>query len=260
MLVAFPIAFLYGSLVADLLGQTLGRPGLWTTGAYLSVAAVATGLIAGIPGLIDYLFVVPPGSSGKRRATWHMGANVTALALTALGWLFRDWDTLRPGSVTVLFEMAGVGLVTWGGWMGGTLVYRNQIAVDHRYAHAGKWRETSVHGAPGEMVAVDGAEGMKPGQMWLLRWGDRRLVLARTDEGFAAFDDRCTHRGGSLADGALICDTVQCPWHGSQFDVGNGHVKAGPAEHPIGAYQAELRDGHVQVTLPAGHARASAGR
>ena len=82
-----------------------------------------------------------------------------------------------------------------------------------------------------------------------LRWRGRRLVLARTEEGFAAFDDHCTHRGGSLADGALICGTVQCPWHGSQSDVHNGDVKAGPAEEPIGTYRAEIAGEQVRVTL-----------
>ena len=62
--------------------------------------------------------------------------------------------------------------------------------------------------------------------------GDR-VVVARTEEGYAAFEDRCTHKGGPLSDGTLICGTVQCPWHGSQFDVHSGEVKCGPATEPI---------------------------
>jgi nitrite reductase/ring-hydroxylating ferredoxin subunit len=33
-----------------------------------------------------------------------------------------------------------------------------------------------------------------------------------------------------------MCGTVQCPWHGSQFDVQSGEVKAGPAEQNIETY------------------------
>ncbi|HEV2293251.1 MAG TPA: DUF2231 domain-containing protein [Tepidisphaeraceae bacterium] len=262
-LIAFPIAFLYGCLVADLLGWLLERPSVLAAGGYMSVAAVVSGLIAGVPGFIDYLYVVPPNSSGKKRATQHMIVNLAALALVALGWIFRDWDSMQPGWLTIALELCGAGLVTAGGWMGGTLVYRNEIGVDHRYAHAGKWREQAISGSPGQTIAIDDAADMKPGQMRLLRWtptdsaeatstgaSQRRLVLARTDEGFAAFDDHCTHSGGSLADGALICNTVQCPWHGSQFDVTTGEVKAGPAEKPISAYRAELREGKVHLTLP----------
>lgn len=257
-LIAFPIAFLYGCVVADLLGRIFAWPTVLAAGAYMSVAAVITGLVAGVPGFIDYLYVVPPNSSGRKRATQHMIVNLTALALVALGWAFRDWDTFAPGWLTIILELAGAALVTAGGWMGATLVYRNQIGVDHRYAHAGKWRELSIAGAPGETIRIDDADAMKPGQLRLLQWTQsgageqrsRRLVLARTDDGFAVFDDRCTHKGGSLADGALACGTVQCPWHGSQFDVIDGRVKAGPAESGIATCRAELREGKIHLTLP----------
>jgi nitrite reductase/ring-hydroxylating ferredoxin subunit len=119
--------------------------------------------------------------------------------------------------------------------MGGTLVYRNQIGVDHRYARSGKWREQEVAGRSGESVVVARGDELKVDQMKLLRLADgRRLVLARTEEGHVAFDDHCTHRGGSLAGGVMLCGTVSCPWHGSQFDVHTGAVKAGPAQQPIG--------------------------
>jgi nitrite reductase/ring-hydroxylating ferredoxin subunit/uncharacterized membrane protein len=250
MLVAFPIAFLYGSLVADIAGRLAEMPSLWVTGGYLSLAAIATGLTAAVPGLIDYSYVVPPKSSGKRRATKHMAVNVTAIASFAIAWLFRDGASWLPGYGTLALELTGVLLVTWGGWMGGTLVYRNQIGVDHRYAHAGKWHDEVIDGRPGESIVVAKKNELKPGQMRLLRVGDRRIVLACTDEGYAAFDDHCTHKGGPLADGVLICGTVACPWHGSQFDVRTGAVKAGPAEQPIAVYQVSQVGDEVRLVVP----------
>jgi len=77
----------------------------------------------------------------------------------------------------------------------------------------------------------------------------KRIVLARTAKGYAAFSDGCTHKGGSLADGAMICGTVQCPWHGSQFDVSTGAVKAGPAEKGIDVYTVRERDGEIFLEL-----------
>src|SRR3954454_17580406 len=252
MLVAFPIAFLYGALGFDVAGRLARWPGGWATGAYLSVAAIATGLVAAVPGLIDYLNVVPPNSSGRARATQHMLINVSALASFAAGWAFRDRVTLVPGTGTLLLEAAGVGLVTWGGWLGGTLVYRNQIGVDHRYARAGKWKEQALEGRPGEPIAVAREGELEGDQMKLLCIGDRRIVLASTEPGYAAFDDRCTHKGGPLADGALICGTVQCPWHGSQFDVHTGAVKTGQAGEAIAIYSVEVEGGEVGLMLPRG--------
>ena len=250
MLVAFPIAFLVGALVADAAGLFGGWTSASTTGAYLNLAALASGLVAAVPGLIDYLGVVPPNSSAKKRATWHMIVNVLALSCFAVTWAFRDWESLQPGYAVLALEAAGVVLVSGGGWLGGTLVYRNQIAVDHRYAGASEWSEQRVEGRPGETVEVPGADELKVGQMKLLDVAGRRIVLARTEEGLVAFDDRCPHRGGSLADGALVCGRVQCPWHGSQFDVRDGSVKAGPAEQPIGTYRVESASGKVRLTLP----------
>ena len=77
--------------------------------------------------------------------------------------------------------------------------------------------------------------------MKLVHAGDKRIAVARTEKGYAAFQDRCTHRGGPLSDGVLICGTVQCPWHGSQFDVHTGEVKCGPADEG----DQDLRRRHV---------------
>jgi uncharacterized membrane protein len=211
MLVAFPIAFRYGALGFDAAGRLAGWSGGWVTGAYLSLAAIASGLVAAIPGLIDYLYTVPPKSSGRARATQHMLINVSAMAAFAIGWAFCDRVTLAPGAGTLLLETAGVGLVTWGGWLGGTLVYRNQIGVDHRYARAGRWKDLAVEGRLDGPIAVTKEGELEIDQMKLLRVGDRRIVLARTEQGYAAFDDRCTHKGGPLSDWVLICGTVHAP-------------------------------------------------
>jgi nitrite reductase/ring-hydroxylating ferredoxin subunit len=85
--------------------------------------------------------------------------------------------------------------------------------------------------------------------MKLLHVDGKRIVLARTEDGYVAFDDGCTHKGGSLAGGAMICGTVQCPWHGSQFDARTGDVKAGPAKKGITTYRVEQREGEVRLTL-----------
>jgi nitrite reductase/ring-hydroxylating ferredoxin subunit len=132
--------------------------------------------------------------------------------------------------------------------MGGVLVSRNQIGVDHRYAGAGKWHEAAID-ATGDSAVVGDSEELKVDQMKLLRVGDRRIVLARDEKGYVAFDDRCPHRGGSLAGGAMICGTVQCPWHGSQFDVRSGEVKAGPAKAGIKSYEVEKRGSVLRLHL-----------
>jgi nitrite reductase/ring-hydroxylating ferredoxin subunit/uncharacterized membrane protein len=257
MLVPFPFAYLFGSAVVDTWARATNRPALFRTARHLNTMGLTMAVAAAVPGLIDYTFTVPPDSSGRTRATNHMFANLSALALFALARAGRDGnggsDAAAPPWWAVTAELCGAGMLSVGGWLGGTLVYRNQIAVDHRYAESGTWR---VEARLPEDAGTDGridagsADELKIDQMKLLRIGAHRIVLARTANGHVAFDDRCTHKGGPLSDGALACGTVQCPWHGSQFDVRSGDAIHGPARDPIGTYEVEERDGRVWISLP----------
>jgi nitrite reductase/ring-hydroxylating ferredoxin subunit/uncharacterized membrane protein len=246
MLIPFPIGFLVGALLFDILGMIIADSNLHRTSFYLAVAGVITGITAAVPGIIDYLFSVPPGSSAKRRATKHMAVNLTAVAAFTAVVIMRDTIYWIPGLPLLVTEAAGTVLLSVGGWMGGTLVNRNFMGPEHRYAGAGRWREKTFRTIRPE-YEVAREDELGTDHLKLIRIRGRRIALCRTEEGYFAFDDSCTHRGGSLADGVLICGTVHCLWHGSQFDVKRGNVKAGPAEHPVKTYPVFIRDGKVYL-------------
>lgn len=248
MLIPFPLAFLSGACVADVIAKSKDSPDWARIGSILSKAGIIGGLVAGAAGLADYLYTVPPDSSAKKRATQHLLVNVGALNLFTGATIARRQPSEPPSLWAVLAETAGLGLLGIGGWLGGTLVYRNQIGVDHRYAHAGKWQEASVTAKAGQPAVVAREGELEPNQMKLVRLNGKRIVLARTATGYTAFDDHCTHKGGSLADGILADNSVTCPWHGSQFDVATGEVKSGPAKEPIHVYQVEVASGEIRLT------------
>lgn len=249
MLIPFPIAFLTGALLFDAAGWLLGVPALWTTGGHLALAGIATAFVAAVPGFIDYLYTVPPNSSGKTRATKHMLTMLGSVALFAAAWLIRGDAASSPHAAVLALETVALALVSMGGYMGGTLVTRNLISVDHRYANAGKWRDETIASQNAGPLVVAKRDDLKVDQMKLLRVGGKRIVLARTEGGYVAFDDRCTHRGGSLAGGVMMCGTVQCLWHGSQFDAGTGKVKAGPAHEGIAVYRVMEENDDVKLVL-----------
>ena len=251
MLVGFPLAYLLGSAALNLWARASGKRRLHQTARDMNTLGLATACAAAVPGVVDYFLAVPPQSSAKERATKHALSNVAALALFSTARLGRNGQW-RPAAWTSVFEVAGAAMMTMAGWMGGTLVYRNQIGVDHRYADAGKWREERLPAAyaEGDLVDVASESDLEVGQMKLIRVGDLRVALARTETGYRAFSDRCTHKGGPLSDGVLICGTVQCPWHGSQFDVATGQVQAGPAAEPIETYEVRALGGRILLELP----------
>lgn len=246
ILVSFPIALYTATLVFDLLGW-FNDADFFRLAAYLEIGAVGTALLAAVPGLIDYLFVVPPNSSAKKRGAKHGLINVAVLLLfgIALYYRLKVWNP----NPFVFIGLEGVGfiLLLVAGWMGGTLVFRNQIGVVPRYANGGMWKEEYLQVVNG-YAEIDGAD-LGVDQMKLLHIKGRRIVLAKTAEGLQAFDDHCTHKGGSLAGGTLMCGTVHCPWHGSQFNIRDGQAVAGPATKSIGVFTLEHRDGRVRLAV-----------
>lgn len=247
ILIPFPIAFFTGTLLAHAGGLLLEQETWLYTATWLNAAGIVGAVLATIPGVIDYLHTVPPQSSAKKRAAQHGLLNVTMLLLFILTFVYRRQEA--PNEVLLLAgEILGIVLMLIAGWMGGTLVHRNQIGVDVRYANAGKWQEAYFDTDKGT-IEVAAADALKVNAMMLLHLKHKRVVLARTEEGYAAFDDHCTHRGGSLAGGSLMCGTVQCPWHGSQFSVRTGAVTAGPAKSGIATYAVSEREGKVWLTL-----------
>jgi len=246
ILVSFPIAFFVGTLLFDLIGIFSRNYLMHQVAFYMQIAGVGFALLAAIPGIIDYTFTVPPNSSAKKRGARHGLLNTTVVLISVLIWFYKQ----NAGASTWLImiaEIVAVALLGVAGWMGGTLVYRNQIGVDPRYAEAGKWNEEYI-GEVGAKIEVAKSDELKVNQMKLIHYNKRRIVIGRTETGFVAFDDHCTHKGGSLAGGAMICGTVQCPWHGSQFDVESGAVKAGPAKEAIKTYSVSEEEGKVYLT------------
>lgn len=247
ILIPFPIAFFTGTLFCHLAGWWLNKADLLLTAYYLNIGGIVFALFAAVPGFIDFLYTVPPKSSGKKRAAKHGIINVIMLVCFIVAFFYRREETPNQFILSSL-EIIGVSLMIIAGWLGGTLVYRNQIGVDIRYANAGKWKEASFDNDAGEIEVADIGE-LKVNSMKLLHIKGRRIVLARTEDRYTAFDDRCSHRGASLAAGSTICNVVQCPWHGSQFDIITGIVKSGPAKEGIKIYTVQEREGKIILVL-----------
>ncbi|MEX2662995.1 MAG: DUF2231 domain-containing protein [Vicinamibacterales bacterium] len=248
-LIPFPFAFLSGAALFDMAAWIWRLDALSISAAHLTLAGIASGLLAAVPGVIDYLYTVPPASSGKARAMRHGAGNVVALALFGLAFATRETDWTATG-LTVVLEAVGVMVLGYAGWLGGTLVTRNLISVDHRYADAGKWQEATLTGRPGEDIVVATQTGLQDGHMKLLHVNGRRIALARSGDRYHAIDDGCTHRGASLAGGVLVGHTVHCLWHGSQFDVRTGEVSCGPARKGVRTFEVRIEKGDVLLRIP----------
>jgi uncharacterized membrane protein len=133
ILIGFPIAFFIGTLIFDLFAFMKDSEDLWNTGYHLEFAGLISAVVAAIPGLIDFIFTVPPNSSAKKRAAKHGITNTVMLIVFAVAFFYRQREeVLVP--ILLGLEIVGVVLLSVAGWMGGTLVHKNQIGIVNRYA------------------------------------------------------------------------------------------------------------------------------
>jgi nitrite reductase/ring-hydroxylating ferredoxin subunit len=77
------------------------------------------------------------------------------------------------------------------------------------------------------------------------------VLLVRNGEKLFGIGNRCTHQGAPLHKGVVrfggSMRTVQCPLHGSMFDLAEGRVLRGPATEPVPVYDTRVTDGVVEI-------------
>lgn len=76
-----------------------------------------------------------------------------------------------------------------------------------------------------------------------------RIALFRIGDDVYGIGDRCSHAEASLAEGELFDDMVECPRHGSEFDVRTGEAHTLPATRPVPVYDIEVVDGELWVEV-----------
>ncbi len=76
------------------------------------------------------------------------------------------------------------------------------------------------------------------------------ICLAHADDGnFYAINDVCTHENFLLSGGELFDLQVECPQHGSRFNLQTGAVTGMPAVVPTRVYPVSVEDGDVYVDV-----------
>ena len=129
MLIGFPIAFFVGAFASDLVSRATGSFDWYFVGYVLTVAGFCMGLVAAIPGLIDYFKTIPNRSTAKRDASIHMTLNVTVVVLYIVSWLIKNATGAPPSWASIILEFIGCSMLVYSGWLGWTLVYRHRIGV-----------------------------------------------------------------------------------------------------------------------------------
>src|ERR671910_2012772 len=103
-----------------------------------------------------------------------------------------------------------------------------------------------------EFVAVANVDGVPPGTATVVSVEGIEVALVNVDGSLYAVDNQCTHLGGYLGEGEINPDwsdwAIECPLHGSVFDVRTGEVLNPPAPTPVRTHPVEVDGGVVKVS------------
>ena len=237
-------------------GASLGHPlhpvlkdapiGAWSMSVLLdavggSTTAVAAdrllgvGIIAAIPtaaaGLNDWSDTT---GADTRVGLVHATANISALSLFASSLAARRAGNRRRGKV---LSAAGLGLLSFGGFLGGHLVFARGVNVNR----------TAFERRPRTWTPTVMETDIGEGERRTVTVGSASVLLYRDGGDIYAIAQTCSHMGGPLGKGRIADGCVICPWHGSTFRLHDGSIVRGPASSPQPTYEVRITDGQVEV-------------
>jgi nitrite reductase/ring-hydroxylating ferredoxin subunit len=97
------------------------------------------------------------------------------------------------------------------------------------------------------LINVASAADLKPNQMKVVNANGKPILLVNLEGTYYAIGNKCTHMQCTLTNGELKGEVVQCPCHGSKFNVKTGKVVGGPAAVPEPVYELKVEDGKVLI-------------
>jgi ferredoxin-NADP reductase/nitrite reductase/ring-hydroxylating ferredoxin subunit len=104
-----------------------------------------------------------------------------------------------------------------------------------------------------DFVKVADIKDIQPSHMKEVQVDSENICVVNIEGKYYAIGSICTHEGGPLADGTLEGYEVECPWHGSKFDVRTGEVTNPPASEPEPAYEVKVDGNNILIKKEGGN-------
>jgi 3-phenylpropionate/trans-cinnamate dioxygenase ferredoxin subunit len=100
-------------------------------------------------------------------------------------------------------------------------------------------------------VDICPVDDLPPGAKRVVEWEDLEIGIVNCGGELLAIEDRCSHDNGDLMEGDVDADncTVECPRHGSLFDLRTGKPLTLPAYVPIDTFPVVVEGGVIRVEV-----------
>jgi 3-phenylpropionate/trans-cinnamate dioxygenase ferredoxin subunit len=101
----------------------------------------------------------------------------------------------------------------------------------------------------GPFYPVARLDDLRDGDMMQVSVGGELVGLYRVGDDVFALSDVCSHQEAYLSEGEFDPEEleVECPLHGSHFNVATGEVRILPATKPVASYHVKVESGEVLV-------------
>ena len=103
-----------------------------------------------------------------------------------------------------------------------------------------------------KLVPLCGVSDVAPGCALRAESGGCVYAVFNVEGTIHVTQDDCTHGPGSLSEGDLLDDEVECPFHQGRFHIASGQATFAPATEPLKVWTVRLVDGRVCID-PAEH-------
>jgi 3-phenylpropionate/trans-cinnamate dioxygenase ferredoxin component len=110
---------------------------------------------------------------------------------------------------------------------------------------------TATLGSMAEIIDVCPVSELPPGSMRMVEWEELEIGIFNCHGEILAIEDRCSHDNGTLVEGELDQDgcIVECPRHGSRFDLHTGKPLTLPAYVPVETFPVTIEDDTIKLEV-----------
>jgi uncharacterized membrane protein len=131
MLVVYPLGLFSTAVIFDILFKFVNNAAFPVVSYWLITAGLIGGLLAAVIGFMEWL-AVPNNTRAKTIGLYHgLGNFVIVLLFAGSWWLRSGVQNNTPSGAAFILSLLGFLLALVTGWLGGELVYRLGIGVDH---------------------------------------------------------------------------------------------------------------------------------
>jgi nitrite reductase/ring-hydroxylating ferredoxin subunit len=98
-----------------------------------------------------------------------------------------------------------------------------------------------------DFIKVAKTSDLAEDETMMVEVGEKRIVLSNIGGKFYAIGEVCPHAEGPLSEGLVEDGEVECPWHGSRFDLRTGEATSPPADEAVPKYGVRVEGDEVLV-------------